>query len=81
MPLDHIAMYVQADRLDEFVTWLAAAGEPLGFKEMFRPMPSLVAMGENKPWFWVYGDDKLNEVTNTWRHPHMGFVAKGQPPP
>ena len=57
MPLtiDHTAIVVPAAKLDDVVKFLLAALEPLGLKEMMRPIPNSVGLGDQTPFFWVTG--------------------------
>jgi hypothetical protein len=78
MPLtiDHTAIVVPASQLDGVVTFLLAALKPLGLKEMMRPVPNSVGLGDQTPFFWVTGiegDEKTLEAV--MKNEHTAFTA------
>jgi hypothetical protein len=78
MPLtiDHTAIVVPASQLDGVVNFLLAALKPLGLKEMMRPIPNSVGLGDQTPFFWVTGiegDAKTPEAV--MKNEHTAFTA------
>jgi hypothetical protein len=78
MPLtiDHTAIVVPASQLDGVVSFLLAALKPLGLKEMLRPIPNSVGLGDQTPFFWVTGiegDEKTLEAV--MKNEHTAFTA------
>jgi hypothetical protein len=78
MPLtiDHTAIVVPASQLDGVVNFLLAALKPLGLKEMLRPIPNSVGLGDQTPFFWVTGiegDEKTLEAV--MKNEHTAFTA------
>ena len=81
MPLtiDHTSIVVPAAKLDDVVKFLLAALEPLGLKEMMRPIPNSVGLGDQTPFFWVTGiegDAKTLELV--MKSEHTAFSANGR---
>jgi hypothetical protein len=78
MPLtiDHTAIVVPASQLDGVVNFLLAALKPLGLKEMMRPIPNSVGLGDQTPFFWVTGiegDERTLEAV--MKNEHTAFTA------
>jgi hypothetical protein len=81
MPLtiDHTAIVVPAAKLDDVIKFLLAALKPLGLKEMMRPIPTSVGLGDQTPFFWVTGiegDAKTLELV--MQNEHTAFSAHGR---
>jgi hypothetical protein len=81
MPLtiDHTAIVVPAAKLDNVIKFLLAALEPLGLREMMRPIPTSVGLGDQTPFFWVTGiegDAKTLELV--MQNEHTAFSAHGR---
>jgi len=75
MPVDHTTLIVPTDKLEGLVAFLKEAYAPLGFKEIMRPSPKSVGLGETAPYFLIIGDDNAkDEVVK--RH-HIAFTATG----
>lgn len=53
MPLDHFNITVPEANFEDLITFLQESLAHLGFKEMMRPMPKLVGMGDTEPFFWM----------------------------
>lgn len=78
MPLDHLALYVPLPGLEALILWLTTSGTALNLRELARPTPQLVALGESEPWLWIFGDAEMDRMPEGWRMPHIGLVAKGK---
>ena len=81
MPLtiDHAAIVVPAAKLDDFVNFLVAALEPLGLKEMMRPIPTSVGLGDQTPFFWVSGiEGDAQTLALVMENEHTAFSANGR---
>jgi hypothetical protein len=81
MPLtiDHTAIVVPASKLDDFVKFLLAALEPVGIKEMMRPVPNSVGLGDQTPFFWVSGLEGDPETLEAVvRSEHTAFSASSK---
>lgn len=78
MPLtvDHMCLVVPASKLDKMAEFLIAALKPWGFKEIMRPVPNSVGLGDQLPFFWIAGlegdAETLEKVT---RSQHIAFRA------
>jgi hypothetical protein len=80
MPLkiDHTAIVVPADKLNDVVKFLLAALEPLGLKEMMRPIPNSVGLGDQTPFFWVTGiEGDAKTLESVLQNEHTAFSANG----
>lgn len=78
MPLtiDHAAIIVPASKLDDFVKFLLAALGPLGLKEMMRPVPNSVGLGDQTPFFWVTGvEGDAKTLETVVLREHFAFTA------
>ncbi|KAG9230638.1 glyoxalase/bleomycin resistance protein/dioxygenase [Amylocarpus encephaloides] len=53
MPLDHISILVPISKLEDMITFLTTSLGHLGFKELMRPIPTVVGFGEQQPYFWI----------------------------
>ena len=81
MPLtiDHTAIVVPADKLDDVVKFLLAALGPLGLKEMMRPIPNSVGLGDQTPFFWVTGiEGDSKTLQAVMQNEHTAFSAHGK---
>ncbi|KIN07020.1 hypothetical protein OIDMADRAFT_15973 [Oidiodendron maius Zn] len=72
MPLDHLSVPVPQDQFENIITFLTTSLQHLGFKEMFRPVPTLVGMGETTPYFWVNAVDTKEPAVRR----HIAFSAE-----
>jgi hypothetical protein len=81
MPLtiDHTAIVVPAEKLDDVVKFLLVALEPLGLKEMMRPIPNSVGLGDQTPFFWVTGiEGDAKTLEAVLQNEHTAFSANGK---
>ena len=79
LTLDHTALVVPASKLDDFVKFVLAALEPLGLKEMMRPVPNSVGLGDQTPFFWVTGIEGDARTLEAFvQNEHTAFSAKGE---
>lgn len=82
MPLHHSSYPVPMDKLEDEIKFLTAALGHMGFKEMLRPVPGVVGLGEQKPYFWIsgIGNDrqplKAEDMEKRITH-HYAFSATG----
>ncbi|KAF2447405.1 hypothetical protein P171DRAFT_429051 [Karstenula rhodostoma CBS 690.94] len=78
MPLDHITSPVSKAALEPLVTYLATAHASLGLRELVRPVPHAVGLGETSPYLWVISDP-TTEATDAqireWRKQHVAFTV------
>ncbi|KAN0110090.1 hypothetical protein V8E51_006477 [Hyaloscypha variabilis] len=76
MRIDHAGIVVPADKVDDVVKFLIASLGHMGFKEIMRPIPTAVGMGDAGPWFWVQGCD-MDEATGKAisKKQHTAFTA------
>lgn len=56
----------------------------MGFKEIMRPIPTVVGMGETAPYFWIaaIGPEVADEKTqeSILKKNHIAFTAESQSP-
>lgn len=79
LTLDHTAIVVPASKLEDVVQFLLAALEPLGLKEMMRPIPTSVGLGDQTPFFWVgavEGDAETLEKVMQLQHPAFSASSR-----
>jgi len=55
MPVDHFTLSVPQSKLEGVVSFLIASLSHMGFKEHWRPIPTVVGMGEEKAYIWIAG--------------------------
>ena len=61
------------------LNFVLAALEPLGLKEMMRPIPNSVGLGDQTPFFWVTGvegDAKTLEAVMQGEHTAFSAASK-----
>jgi hypothetical protein len=61
------------------VNFLLAALKPFGLKEMMRPIPNSVGLGDQTPFFWVTGiegDERTLEAV--MKNEHTAFTAESK---
>lgn len=85
MPLAHVSVEVPASKVNELVTFLINSLQHLGFKEYFRPIPSVVGMGDESPYLWITGvefegSDEATVAKILNKH-HVAFNATGESHP
>lgn len=76
MPLDHMTLTVPQAKLEDIIKFLTASLQPLGFKEIMRPLPNIVGLGEKAPYFWLNvhdGDAETQEAI--FKKQHIAFTA------
>ncbi|TVY17223.1 hypothetical protein LARI1_G005605 [Lachnellula arida] len=76
MPLDHMTLTVPQAKLEDIIKFLTTSLQPLGFKEIKRPLPNTVALGETAPYFWINchdGDAETQEAI--FKKQHIAFSA------
>lgn len=80
MPVDHFTLTVPRAKLDEVVTFLTTSLAHLGFHEIVRPIPTVVGMGETKPYFWLntvnLEGDEAKGFEAGLKAQHIAFSAK-----
>ncbi|KAJ9642099.1 uncharacterized protein PV06_03331 [Exophiala oligosperma] len=57
-PIDHITIPCAASKVDAEVAFFIKAFAHMGVKEVMRPFPDYVGLGDTSPWLWISG---LNE--------------------
>jgi hypothetical protein len=82
MPLDHISLVVPQPTLDPLITFLTTTLSHIGFKEIVRPIPDVVGLGEGNPYLWITGlvpegveDESLKKLLKGL---HVAFVAESE---
>jgi catechol 2,3-dioxygenase-like lactoylglutathione lyase family enzyme len=77
MPLDHMTLTVPQAKLEDTINFLTTSLQPLGFKEIVRPVPNVVGLGEQAPYFWLNvvegADVKTQEAI--LKAQHIAFTA------
>jgi len=86
MPCDHFSLHVPASKLEAVVSFLLTSLSHISFQEFRRPTPTVVGMGEVRPYLWIVGVpeengvgavlDKLLSEYNT----HMAFSVESKSP-
>lgn len=78
MPLDHFNLCVPEEKLQGVTEFLLKSLEHMGFKEIMRPVPHIVGLGEGyNPYLWLAGMKEEGEPGRL-RATHVAFTAKGQ---
>ena len=81
MPLtvDHMCLIVPASKLDKMADFLISALKPWGFKEMMRPVPNYVGLGDQLPFFWIAGIEGDTEtLEKVMKSQHTAFRAESK---
>lgn len=82
MPLDHFTVLVPQTKIEDLVTFLTASLNNLGFKEIIRPIPDVVGLGENTtPYFWIAAlpeDVEEDSPKPIVKSDHMAFAAESE---
>ncbi|KAF7185821.1 hypothetical protein HII31_12694 [Pseudocercospora fuligena] len=79
MPLDHFCIIVPEDKLEDIVSWLVTSNSLFGFKEIMRPLPHVVGLGEDRPYFWIWSDPSTEASeyqVKEWRKQHIAFTVE-----
>ncbi|KAM0717133.1 hypothetical protein Q7P37_006985 [Cladosporium fusiforme] len=72
--VDHMCVVVPISKLDDIVKFLLAALAPLNFKEIMRPIPTSVGLGDQLPFFWVSGvEGDAATLERVMQSEHMAF--------
>ena len=82
MPIDHFSLIVPQPKIDPLITFLTTALAHLHFKEIVRPVPNVVGLGEQAPYFWISGfvpegveEKSLDSLLKGW---HIAFTAESE---
>lgn len=82
MPCDHFSLQVPASKLEPLITFLVTALAPLGFKEYWRPIPTVAGLGDTRPYLWVTANlpENVDEAVllTLLRANHMAFTAESK---
>lgn len=76
MPLtiDHMCIIVPTAKVDDIVKFLLAALAPFDFKEIMRPVPNSVGLGDQAPFFWITGvDGDAETLGKVMQYEHTAF--------
>ena len=80
MALDHFSFIVPKSSLEGVVAFLASSLQHMGFKEMIRPVPYVVGMGDTKPFLWIACIDAKDVDQMTveifLKNQHIAFTAE-----
>lgn len=78
MPLDHFCVPVPQSKLEDLIVFLTTS--LAGFKEIMRPIPNVVGLGEVRPYFWLTGVDATDidakSLDLTLKKNHIAFTAE-----
>ncbi|KIW15403.1 hypothetical protein PV08_05449 [Exophiala spinifera] len=77
----HLCLPCPASKLEAEVAFFSNACAHMGVKEVMRPVPTVVGLGETAPWLWISGvDGKREPIADTEQiHPvHLALAAKDQ---
>lgn len=84
MLLDHFNLLVPPSQLEATISFLTSSLAHMGFKELERPIPTVVGLGETAAYFWigVVEPDEVDEKSLDYllRHNHIAFTAESQFP-
>jgi hypothetical protein len=82
MPIDHFTLLVSQPKVDPLITFLTTALAHLDFKEIVRPVPNVVGLGEQAPYFWISGlvpeGVEENSLENALKGLHIAFTAQSE---
>ncbi|OAP59138.1 hypothetical protein AYL99_06436 [Fonsecaea erecta] len=78
MSLHHLAYPVPFSKVEDEVAFLLAAFGHMGLKEVMRPAPGVVGLGEFGPWLWVTGIEERQPISdeNKILRNHVALHAK-----
>ena len=80
MPLDHVNISVAQWEVEVLASFLLNSLKHMGFKEIMRPVPFCIGMGEMVPYLWIVGsapedcDHKTQQ--ECLRMKHVAFSAE-----
>ncbi len=83
MPLDHFSLVVPTSKVEDLITFLTASLQHVGFKEHMRPIPTVVGLGEDRPYIWITGVDSQTgdeEQESLLKKHHIAFTAHSESP-
>ena len=75
MTIDHLGLRVPAESFQAVLEFYKTVLTPLGYKEMMRPMDTVVGLGVTMPDFWILG--RAEEQPSTVGRIHLAFSAAG----
>lgn len=79
MPAHHFTIQVPESKFEDLVAFLVASLKHTGFKEFYRPIPTVVGLGEANPYLWIAAVPEGNGVgtvlENLLKHNHLAFEA------
>jgi hypothetical protein len=82
MPADHFSLVVPEAKLEDLISFLTKSLGHLGFKEMMRPVPNVVGLGEESPYFWIRAlcpeDVDGKSVDGLLKQNHIAFTAESK---
>ncbi|EAS37108.3 glyoxalase [Coccidioides immitis RS] len=83
MGFSHMGFCVPQHKFDETVSFYLAALQPLGYKEMMRPVDNVVGLGVYYPDFWITGvksDDNqdADEDSKQQKPLHVAFSTNSR---
>ena len=77
MPVDHFCLRVAKSQLEPIVEFITKSLEPLGIKEVMRPVPTAVGLGDSAAWLWFTGAEGDEEAFKTvLKGTHVAFTAE-----
>jgi hypothetical protein len=79
MPCSHVSLPVPFSKADAEAAFLLAAFGHMGLKEIARPGPGVVGLGENAPWLWISGLQRREPIDDDTRilQVHLALTATG----
>lgn len=84
MPVDHFSLVVPSSKLEDLITFLKSSLQHMGFKEFWRPIPTVVGLGDSRPYMWIAGVDPKTGDTegqeSLVKREHIAFTADSQSP-
>jgi len=70
--ISHLGISVREDVFEETVNFYLTALAPLGYKELMRPLKTVIGLGASGgPEFWIVVKERANEKHDT----HIAFSA------
>lgn len=79
-PIDHITIPCAASKVDAEVAFFIKAFAHMGVKEVMRPFPDYVGLGDTSPWLWISGlNEKFEPIADDVhiQSMHVAVTAKG----
>lgn len=82
MPFDHFCIVVPQSKLEDIIKFLTTSLAPTGLKEIMRPIPNVVGLGEDKAYFWIStfepkeGQEEL--AIDLLKKNHIAFSAQSK---